>query len=106
MLRDAEANGEGLCGVEKGFFLGTGVTFRMFFRKERSPRHFRIVPLHGRLRDERDPIFDGRPVFSVLSMKALGITTGYFYFLEEGNAQPSDGVDAATPSGGDASDDE
>jgi hypothetical protein len=97
MLRNAEANGESLCSVEKGVLLGTGVTFRMFFRKERSPRRFRVAALYGRLRNEHDPIFDGCHVYAVLSMKAFWVTLGYYYFLEEGTAQQGAEGDAGVP---------
>ena len=83
MLRNAEANGESLCSVEKGYSLGTGVSFRMFFRKKPCPHSYTVVALYGRLRDEADPIFNGQNIYSILSMKLLWFTVGYYYFLSK-----------------------
>lgn len=92
MLRAAEANGENLCSVEKDYLLGCGVTFRMFFKKELPLRRFRVMALVGKLRDERDPVFAGCRVHAVLSMKALWVTRGYYYYLEEVAAAGTDGA--------------
>ncbi|MHC4545494.1 MAG: hypothetical protein ACYSYL_13400 [Planctomycetota bacterium] len=87
MLREAESQGESLCSVEKGYLFGTGASFRMFFRKEKPSRIFRVVVFYGRLRDENDPIFEGCRMYAVLTMKLCWITLGYYYFLEENTAQ-------------------
>src|SRR5947207_11794912 len=82
LLHEAEVRGEALCSVEKGYILGTGVTFRMFFTKG-AARKIRVVMLWGGLRDDDDDTFTGQRINAVLSMKLLWITLGYYYFLED-----------------------
>ena len=59
-------------GAEKAFFV---------FADTVATVEQRLTYFYGRRRDDSDPFFQGWRVSSVLPMRALWITIGYFYLL-------------------------
>ncbi len=82
-IERAAANNQDLLSIEKDFVLGSGVTFRFFFiEKETIPKR-KVIRVYGNLKKPDDPIFQELRVTSILSMKFIWFTIGYFYVLSE-----------------------
>lgn len=79
----AAEKGQDLLSMEKGYFLGSGTTFKFYFvKKEKITKH-KVVKAYGKIKEQNDPVFGGLSIFSILSMKFMWVTIGYFYVLSE-----------------------
>ena len=82
-IEKAASQGRDLLSVEKDFVFGCGITFRFFFVEKENISKRKVVRAYGKLKEKSDPIFEGFCITSILSMKVLWITIGYFYVLSE-----------------------
>jgi hypothetical protein len=81
VLREHVSRGMSLRRVDKGYFLGNGITLRLEFDDVPDSADFRMVHFYGRRRPDTYEAFAGWSVFAVLPMRAWWMTIGYFYVL-------------------------
>jgi hypothetical protein len=81
VVSDYASRGLSLQRVDKGYFLGSGITLRLEFDDVPDPADYRMVHFYGRRRPDSDEAFRGWSIFTVLPMRAFWLTIGYFYVL-------------------------
>jgi hypothetical protein len=83
VLQEQAALGRSLHSLSKGYFLGSGISFRFLFADVPPSVKHKLTYFYGRRRADSDPVFDGWHVSTVLQMRAWWIPLGYFYLLQE-----------------------
>jgi hypothetical protein len=89
IVREHLSRGLSLCRVDKGYFLGNGITLRFEFSEQSEQADYKMVHYYGRRRrPDADEAFRGWTVFAVLPMRAWWVTIGYFYVLRRACETP------------------
>ncbi|PWU16655.1 MAG: hypothetical protein C5B50_13110 [Verrucomicrobia bacterium] len=83
VLKEQAALGRSLLSLSKGYFLGSGVSFRFLFSDAPPSVQYELTYFYGRRREDSDPVFQSWHVSTVLRMRAWWIPIGYFYLLQK-----------------------
>jgi len=77
------SEGYRLVSVEKDFVFGCGITFRYFFTRSDSKKSYKTIKKLGKLLPTESDLLSGYKINTILSMKTIWFSVGYFYILEK-----------------------